>query len=85
MGALDHVGAVADQSFALLVHGLNFSLEFKGGSSFTFPATSTTSQAAITAVQRSELQDLYARVCAQQRVSLPRLHNFLIRLEGQLK
>jgi len=35
---------------ALLVHGLNFSLEFKGGSSFTFPATSTTSQAAITAV-----------------------------------
>ena len=42
-------------------------------------------QAAITAAQRSELQDLYARVCAQQRVSLPRLHNFLIRLEGQLK
>jgi Domain of unknown function (DUF4350) len=42
-------------------------------------------QAAITAAQRSELQDLYARVCAQQRVNLPRLHNFLITLEGQLK
>jgi hypothetical protein len=42
-------------------------------------------QAAITAEQRAELQDLYARVCAQERVSLPRLHNFLISLEGQLK
>ena len=42
-------------------------------------------QAAITTAQRSELQDLYARVCAQERVSLPRLHNFLIRLQGQLK
>ena len=42
-------------------------------------------QAAITTAQRSELQDLYARVCAQERVSLPRLHNFLIRLEGQLR
>jgi hypothetical protein len=42
-------------------------------------------QAAITAAQRSELQDLYARVCAQEQVSLPRLHNFLITLEGQLK
>jgi hypothetical protein len=42
-------------------------------------------QAAITTVQRSELQDLYARVCAQEHVSLPRLHNFLIRLQGQLK
>jgi preprotein translocase subunit SecF len=35
---------------ALLVRGLNFSLEFKGGSSFTFPATSSTSQAAISSV-----------------------------------
>jgi hypothetical protein len=42
-------------------------------------------QAAITAAERSELQDLYARVCAQERVNLPRLHNFLIRLQGQLK
>jgi Domain of unknown function (DUF4350) len=42
-------------------------------------------QAAITAAQRSELQDLYARVCAQRRVNMPQLHNFLIRLEGQLK
>ena len=35
---------------ALLVRGLNFSLEFKGGSSFTFPATSSTSQGAISRV-----------------------------------
>jgi hypothetical protein len=42
-------------------------------------------QAAITVAQRSELQDLYARVCAQEHVSLPRLHNFLIRLRGQLQ
>ena len=35
---------------ALLVRGLNFSLEFKGGSSFTFPPTATTSQGAISRV-----------------------------------
>src|SRR3984885_5415945 len=35
---------------ALLVRGLNFSLEFKGGSSFTFPPTATTSQDAISRV-----------------------------------
>ena len=35
---------------ALLVKGLNFSLEFKGGSSFTFPPTSSTSQNAISRV-----------------------------------
>jgi preprotein translocase subunit SecF len=35
---------------ALLVRGLNYSLEFKGGSSFTFPATSTTSQGTISRV-----------------------------------
>jgi preprotein translocase subunit SecF len=35
---------------ALLVRGLNFSLEFKGGSSFTFPPTATTSQNAISRV-----------------------------------
>ena len=29
---------------ALLVRGLNFSLEFKGGSSFTFPSSSSTSR-----------------------------------------
>jgi preprotein translocase subunit SecF len=32
---------------ALLVRGLNFSLEFKGGSSFTFPSSSSTTQDAI--------------------------------------
>jgi preprotein translocase subunit SecF len=35
---------------ALLVKGLNFSLEFKGGSSFTFPPTSSTSTGAISRV-----------------------------------
>jgi preprotein translocase subunit SecF len=35
---------------ALLVKGLNFSLEFKGGSSFTFPPTTSTSQNAISRV-----------------------------------
>ena len=35
---------------AVLVGGLNFSQEFKGGSSFTFPATSATTQQAISRV-----------------------------------
>jgi preprotein translocase subunit SecF len=35
---------------ALLVRGLNFSLEFKGGSSFSFPPTASTSQDAISRV-----------------------------------
>jgi preprotein translocase subunit SecF len=35
---------------ALLIKGLNFSLEFKGGSSFSFPANSSTSQNAISRV-----------------------------------
>jgi preprotein translocase subunit SecF len=35
---------------ALLVRGLNFSVEFKGGSIFQFPATSSTSQGAISRV-----------------------------------
>ncbi|MGH3292670.1 MAG: protein translocase subunit SecF, partial [Trebonia sp.] len=35
---------------ALFVRGLNYSLEFKGGSSFTFPPTSTTTQNAISRV-----------------------------------
>jgi preprotein translocase subunit SecF len=35
---------------ALLTRGLNFSLEFKGGASFSFPSTSSTSQGAISRV-----------------------------------
>jgi preprotein translocase subunit SecF len=35
---------------ALLVRGLNFSVEFKGGSIFQFPATSSTSQGSISRV-----------------------------------
>jgi len=42
-------------------------------------------QAAMTPEQRAELQDLYARVCAQQHVRLPYLHNFLTRLQRQLR
>ena len=38
---------------ALLVRGLNFSLEFKGGSSFTFSSTSSTTQGAISRVVSS--------------------------------
>lgn len=41
-------------------------------------------QAGISAEQRLELQELYARVCAKQRVNLRRLHNFLSTLQGQL-
>jgi hypothetical protein len=41
-------------------------------------------QAGISAEQRLELHELYARVCAQQRVNLRRLHNFLSTLQGQL-
>jgi preprotein translocase subunit SecF len=37
-------------AIALAVKGLNFSLEFKGGSSFTFPPTSSTSAGAISRV-----------------------------------
>jgi preprotein translocase subunit SecF len=35
---------------AVLIKGLNFSLEFKGGASFTFPATASTSQNEISRV-----------------------------------
>jgi preprotein translocase subunit SecF len=35
---------------ALLIRGLNYSIEFKGGASFEFPATSSTSQDAIARV-----------------------------------
>ncbi len=38
---------------ALLVRGLNFSLEFKGGASFSFPPTSSTSQGLISRVVSS--------------------------------
>jgi len=38
---------------ALLTRGLNYSIEFKGGSSFTFPATTSTSQNAISRVVTS--------------------------------
>ena len=37
-------------AIALVVRGLNFSLEFRGGSSFTFPPTALTSQGAISRV-----------------------------------
>jgi preprotein translocase subunit SecF len=37
-------------AIALAVRGLNFSLEFKGGASFTFPSTSSTTQNAISRV-----------------------------------
>lgn len=39
---------------------------------------------ALSAPEREELQARYARVCARERVSLPKLHNFLLTLEGRL-
>jgi preprotein translocase subunit SecF len=41
---------VVVSAIALAVRRLNFSIEFKGGSSFTFPAASSTSQGAISRV-----------------------------------
>jgi preprotein translocase subunit SecF len=40
-------------AIALAIRSLNFSIEFKGGSSFTFPAASTTSQGTISRVVSS--------------------------------
>ena len=40
-------------AIALLVRGLNFSVEFKGGSTFTFPSTSSASQGTISRVVTS--------------------------------
>lgn len=40
--------------------------------------------AGMTAEQRLDLHALYARVCARERLSLKRLHNFLSALQGQL-
>lgn len=42
-------------------------------------------QSALSRAQRAELQQLYARTCAGERVPLPRLHNLLSGLQEQLK
>ncbi|HEX7162084.1 MAG TPA: protein translocase subunit SecF [Trebonia sp.] len=59
---------------ALLVRGLNFSLEFKGGSSFTFPPTSSTSQGAISRV----VTDAGGGDASVQLSSSPSLHQWTV-------
>jgi len=59
---------------ALLVRGLNFSLEFKGGSSFTFPSTSSTNQGAISRVVSS----VSGGDASVQFTSTPSLHQWTV-------
>jgi preprotein translocase subunit SecF len=59
---------------ALLVRGLNFSLEFKGGSSFTFPPTATTNAGAISrAVSNAQGGDSVVQFSAS-----PSLHQWTV-------
>jgi preprotein translocase subunit SecF len=59
---------------ALLVRGLNFSLEFKGGSSFTFPPTASTSQDAIARV----VSNAHGGDASIQYSSSPSLHQWTV-------
>ena len=54
---------------ALLTRGLNYSIEFKGGSSFTFPATSSTSQNAISRVVTSAGGVMFAWALPESRIA----------------
>jgi preprotein translocase subunit SecF len=59
---------------ALLVKGLNFSLEFKGGSSFTFPPTASTTQTAISRVVNAA----GGSNASVQYSSSPSLHQWMV-------
>jgi preprotein translocase subunit SecF len=59
---------------ALLVKGLNFSLEFKGGSSFTFPPTASTTQTAISRVVNAA----GGSNASVQYSSSPQLHQWMV-------
>ena len=59
---------------ALLVRGLNYSLEFKGGSSFTFPPTASTSQTAISRVVNAA----GGSNASVQYSSSPSLHQWMV-------
>ena len=61
-------------AIALAVRGLNFSLEFKGGSSFTFPPTATTSQGAISRV----VSQAHGGDASVQFSSSPSLHQWTV-------
>ncbi|HET6151914.1 MAG TPA: protein translocase subunit SecF [Marmoricola sp.] len=61
-------------AIALLVRGLNFSLEFKGGSSFTFPATSSTTQGAISRV----VSATHGGDASVQFTSTPSVHQWTV-------
>ncbi len=66
---------------ALLVRWLNFSVEFRGGSVFEFPATSSTTQGAISRVVTaagggdSQVQRLSSSLLSQWQVQTAVLHN----------
>src|SRR5580692_10793727 len=61
-------------AIALAVRGLNFSLEFKGGSSFTFPSTSSTTQGLISqTVTKAGGGD-----ASVQLTSTPQLHQWTV-------
>ena len=59
---------------ALLVRGLNYSLEFKGGSSFTFPTSASTSQDAISRV----VNGAGGGNASVQYSSTPSLHQWMV-------
>lgn len=59
---------------ALLVGGLNFSLDFKGGSSFTFPSNSTTTLDAIPRV----VTQAGGGDASVQQVTTPLAHNWTV-------
>jgi preprotein translocase subunit SecF len=61
-------------AIALAVRGLNFSLEFKGGSSFTFPPTANTSQGAISRV----VSQAHGGDASVQFSSSPSLHQWTV-------
>jgi preprotein translocase subunit SecF len=61
-------------AIALAVRGLNFSLEFKGGSSFTLPASSATSEDAISRV----VTNAGGGDASVQLTSTPQLHQWTV-------
>jgi preprotein translocase subunit SecF len=61
-------------AIALAVRGLNFSLEFRGGSSFTFPANSLTTQDTISRVVSSA----HGGDASVQLTSTPSLHQWTV-------
>ena len=61
-------------AIALAVRGLNFSLEFRGGSSFTFPSTALTNQGAISRL----VSQVSGGDSSVQFTSTPSLHQWTV-------